>query len=208
MANAITIDVSEIIKGTQKLKGMEKLIATNINAVLEANTLEIATKAKQLAPVDMGGLRASINPDNSKFLEKRVSVNAYYAPFIEFGTGHYADAYVNSLPDDWVDFARQFKGKKGGGDIYDFFNNILDWIKRKGIVSKQATYSVKSRRRTGNKTQKFEQDLQLAESIAYAILKKGIKQHPFLFPAYEAQRPIILRDVQTTLELFETGILK
>jgi Bacteriophage HK97-gp10, putative tail-component len=208
MANALTIDVSEVIKGSEKLKGMEKLIATNINAVLEANALELATKAKQLAPVDMGGLRASINPDNSEFLRKKVSVNAYYAPFIEFGTGHYADQYVNSLPDDWVDFARQFKGKKGSGNIYDFFNNILDWIKRKGIKPTGATYSIKSKRRTGTKAQKFEQDVQLAESIAYAILKKGIKQHPFLFPAYELQRPIILRDVKTTLELFETGILK
>lgn len=191
MANTIFIDVTELIKAAQKLKGMEKELAESVDQVLNANAVEIATKAKKLAPVDMGGLRGSINPDVSKPLSKSVSVNVFYAPFIEFGTGKYAAAYVGSLPPDWAAMALKFKGKKGGGDYFDFLNNILDWVKRTGLSTVVNSYTGK---KVGGKAAK-ENLVVLAEAIAWSILRKGVKPHPFLFPAYEQQRPQIAKDI-------------
>jgi hypothetical protein len=132
-------------------------------------------------------------------LEKHIKVNANYAAYVEFGTGKYAAEYVPSLPTTWQDFAAKYKGQSGGGDFFSFVMAILDWIEKKGIKPTTATYSIKSRRRTGNTAQKKEQDYQMAAAIAYNILHNGIHPHPFLYPAYEKQRPLIIKDVENAL---------
>src|SRR3954469_13453504 len=115
MPDALYIDTSGFARITDKLKDMEKAIVESVDQVLNANAIEIATKAKQLAPVDIGGLRSSIAPETSEPLNKHITVNANYAAYVEFGTGSYAAAYAGSLPDNWRQFAMQFKGKGGGG---------------------------------------------------------------------------------------------
>jgi hypothetical protein len=125
---------------------------------------------------------------------------------VEFGTGKYAAEYVPTLPTTWQDFAAKYKGQSGGGDFFSFVMAILDWIEKKGIKPTTATYSIKSKRRTGNKAQKQEQDYQMAAAIAYNILHNGIHPHPFLYPAYEKQRPLIIKDIENTLSVLETHL--
>jgi HK97 gp10 family phage protein len=194
MPDALYIDTSGLIRITDKLKGMEKTIVESVDNVLNANAIEIATKAKQLAPVDIGGLRSSIAPETSELLNKHISVNANYAAYVEFGTGKYAAAYAGSLPDNWQQFALQFKGK-GGGNMEEFLKRIEGWIKR----NVTATYSVKTQKRTKT-ADEAKRTKQMAYLIARSILKNGIKPQPFLFPAYEQQRGQLLRDVETVLK--------
>jgi phage protein, HK97 gp10 family len=199
MANSITIDIAEIIKGVEKLKLMEKVLAERVDEVLNENAKDIATTAKDLAPVNLGGLRASINPDNSKLLEKHITVNAFYAPFIEFGTGRYAAQYVSTLPADWKTYAAQFRAKgKNPGTGHDLLMNLIDWVRAKGIHG----LTKSGRSKTGKKA---EEDIyNIAYVIAIRILRHGIKRHSFLFPAYEKQRPIILDNVEAVIKSLTT----
>src|SRR5262245_54979831 len=186
MANeSIYIDTSGFAKISDKLKEMPKVIAETVDKTLNANALEIATEAKRLAPVNIGGLQNSISADNSQLLRKTISVNAGYAAFVEFGTGRYAAQYVSGLPADWQQFALKFKGQKGSGTMQELFAKIIQWVKAKGLHGLTAS----GRSKTGKKA---ERDiLEIAYAITIRILRHGIKKHPFLFPAYEKQRPII-----------------
>jgi HK97 gp10 family phage protein len=194
MANAVTIDLTGLEKLKERLKAMPKEVAEGVDDVLSANAIAIATKAKELAPVDIGGLRSSIGQDISKPLEKHVTVNAGYAAWVEFGTGSYAADYVGSLPATWREFAMRFKGKTGGS-FADLVNNLEKWVQR----NVTATYSIKTQKRTKTTDEKTRTK-QLAYIIAISILKKGIKPHRFLFPAYEQQRGQILDDIVTVLK--------
>ena len=129
-------------------------------------------------------MRNSIHAESAlNGLTGRVVVDASYAPYVEFGTGGKV-----SVPSGYESFAMQYKGNKGGS-YYDFLMAIAEWVRRKGITSNEATYNTKTKRRTGSKSQKFTQDVKMAERIAYSILKKGIRPQPFLIPAYEQEKP-------------------
>ncbi len=181
------IEVKTAIKETIKDK------KNSLDLVLNANALECAGYAKNLAPTDEGILKGSISADTSTFLRKSVSANVFYAAYVEFGTGKYAANYVASLPNEWKEFAAQFKGSKSG-DYYDFLNNILDWVKRKGFAD---TYSVESKKRGSRKSKSYSDRLvSIAEHLAFYILINGIKPKPFLYPAYVTQRGQLLKDIE------------
>ena len=112
MADALTIDVTSLVKGSEELKKKLVFLTQQVDDVLTAGASDIATRAKVLAPVDLGGLRSSIAYDVTKPLEKHITVNVGYAAYVEFGTGVYAASAVGKLPADWQEFAAKFKGKK------------------------------------------------------------------------------------------------
>lgn len=212
MINVLTIDLTQFDKLKDRLTNMSKELAEGVDSVLDANAQDIATKAKTLAPVDMGGMRAQIAADNNKYLEKHVTVNAFYAAFTEFGSGAYAAAYVSSLPPTWQEYASSFRGQKGGGTFAEMLINIEKWVKRKGIGATFSTGIVHRGRKSGGyysinplkKGRKERQSKNEVKSIAYAIavsiLKNGIKPQPFLFPSYEQQRPLLIKDVENVLK--------
>ena len=118
------------------IKNLDKLIAKldNISTVDVENYVKKATEfihgqAKNLAPVDKGGLRNSIHMDIFKTKNKitgRVATNVEYAPFVEFGTGIRGDGnypYANELDfpltykEDWPGMRPQpfmYPAYKGG----------------------------------------------------------------------------------------------
>jgi HK97 gp10 family phage protein len=193
-SDPIWIDVSDIIGVNKKILDMSAKLTSQVDRILDANCIEIATKAKQLAPVDVGGLRASIAPDTTKFLRKHITVNAYYAAYVEFGTGRYAAQYIGTLPNNWKSFAAQFKSMKRGSGK-DFFNNIFNWVKRNVTT----TYSIKTQRRSKTKDQD-KRAKQITFLIMRSIKKNGIRPRPFLFPAYESQRQQIVSDISAALK--------
>lgn len=142
---------------------------------------EVVLLAKQAAPVNDGKLRQSIQADyaTNDNLVASVAVAVNYAAYLEFGTRGYAGAYVGSLPNDWKTYASSFKGK-GGGTFDEFLLAIMDWVKSKGL---SGTYSVKTQNRTGAKGARNFEDAEVAYPIALAIIRKGIKPHPYLYPA-------------------------
>lgn len=205
MADGIKIS----IKNLQEFKGdIEKLLAQiqpKVDKFLDKHAHAIATKAKQKTPVDEGTLRNSISVShgaNNK-VERHIVVNAPYAAFVEFGTGKFASQYVSSLPDDWRTYAAQFKGLKGPGTFDDMVKRIAEWIGRKSIYADTAlhgTFSVKTRKRTGNKANNKQADLSLAYVIARSIMINGIHAQPYLYPAYAEELQLMIRELPQLLK--------
>jgi HK97 gp10 family phage protein len=177
-----------------RLKTIEDNLTKGVAEEISASTLKIERDAKRNAPVNLGTLRRSIHAESLlNGLTGKVIVDASYAPYVEFGTGGKV-----SIPSGYESFAMQYKGGKGG-TYYDFLLAIIEWVKRKGITPKDATYNIKTQRRTGSKSQKFDQDVRMAQSIAFSILKKGIRPQPFLIPAYEQEKPKLFNRLKKLL---------
>lgn len=142
-------------------KKMDKITAQVKQAVddeLYAFGFDTVAMAKQLAPADEGILRNRIVMEKTE-LAVEISVAVNYAAYLEFGTRSFAAIYVATLPPTWQEYAATFKG--GGGGFEDYFRNIFEWCKRKGI-EESAAYP-----------------------IAISILRNGIRPHPYLYPAIE-----------------------
>lgn len=161
---------------------------------MNASALTIEKTAKRLAPGNLGKLRQSIKHNIGEPLMKTVYSDLGYAPYIEFGTGKkvFKTKGGGEVPSKYKSYASKFKGK-GKGDYYDFLNAILDWVKRKKLA--QITNSYTGRRRTS------QADLLLvAETVAWHILKNGIPAQPFLIPAYDEERPKLIKRIQQLLK--------
>ena len=195
--SGFTIDITGDFEG--KLNNLEEKVKKIVDDELNAFGLETVSMAKTLAPVDEGFLRNSITFEKQP-LSVEIVVAANYAAYLEFGTRGFAAAYVSSLPPDWQAFAAQFKGK-GGGDYYDFLNNILDWVMRKGIANR---YSVKTKKAIKIKLGSGSEDENRLAEVAYAtalsILRKGIKPHPFLYPAIEKNKEILINNLKAVIK--------
>lgn len=125
---------------------------------------------------DRGTLGKSISAKQNNLFSWTVAAGVFYAPFVEFGTKG-----KTRIPAGFEDVAAQFKGYKRGNGL-KLYDAIYEWVKRKGIVG---TYSVKTRRRTGQKTKSEEQRTrEAAFLIARSIYKYGISPKPFFYKQY------------------------
>lgn len=107
----ITVNIDT--RGVQaKLNNAKKEIAVTMSnelnrfAILAVNDAKIFTTKN----VDEGFLRNAIsfNPSTPETLRTSVVVAAFYAAYIEFGTGIFASAYVPTLPQEWQKYAATF----------------------------------------------------------------------------------------------------
>lgn len=108
MAKGFTIDVSKTLGSIDSLK---KKLLQGIDDELDDNAEAIAGNARSDVPKNLaggGGLAGSISVVREKFLTRTVVAEKFYAPFIEFGTGPYAAAYVTTLPADVQAYAMSF----------------------------------------------------------------------------------------------------
>lgn len=177
----------------KKLKTLNENIVEGVDKEINASALRIQKAAKRAAPVNFGTLRNSIITESPSKLTAKIVVGASYGAFVEFGTGGKV-----SIPSGYESLANQFKGQKTGS-YYDFLMALVDWIKKKGI--KAGTYNISTRRRVGNKATKFNEDVIMAERIAYSILKKGIRAQPYLIPAYEAEKPRLIQNLKRLINV-------
>jgi hypothetical protein len=135
--------------------------------------LEVQNEAKYLAPVNDGRLRSSITTQRatSSALEAVTYANVDYAPFVEFGT---KSAKNIKIPAGLEAYASQFKGTGSGG--WDkLLEDIEQWCASKGI------------------------EPEAAYPIARKIAREGVKAQPFLFPAWEKERPKLLDSLEKML---------
>ena len=161
---------------------------------MNASALTIEKTAKRLAPGNLGTLRQSIKHNIGEPLRKSVYSELSYAPYIEFGTGKkvFKIKGGGEVPSKYRAYAAKFKGK-GRGDYYDFLNAILDWVKRKKLAQITNSY-------TGRKNTSKDDLILVAETIAWHILKNGIPAQPFLIPAYDEERPKLIKRIQQLLK--------
>lgn len=161
-----------------------------VSGELETMAQEWVKLAKTDAPADQAALRGAITYYPKPPLAYEIVAQKFYAPFMEFGTkGKYTP-----IPGT-ENIAAQFKGYKGG-DFMELLRNIVRWVKRKGITG---TYSVKTRRRTGNKERQSSEDLSAAWPIAMSILKNGVSPHPFFFKQMHIVWPQMVRNVESRI---------
>lgn len=206
MPDGITISLENIQQFKQQLQNLLPEVQSKVSDFLNKHAQAIATKAKDNASKfkDEGTLLGAISADTSKPLEKHIVANTPYAAFVEFGTGAFAAQYVATLPNDWQTYAAQFKGQKGGGSFDEMVRRIAEWIGRKSIYADTAihgTFSVKTKKRTGNKVKNQDADLALAYVIARSILINGIHAQPYMFPAYKETVQEIIKDLPNLLKV-------
>ena len=202
--SGFTIDITGDFEG--KLNNLEEKVKKIVDDELNAFGLETVSMAKTLAPVDEGFLRNSITFEKQP-LSVEIVVAANYAAYLEFGTRGFASAYVSTLPPDWQAFAAQFKGG-GGGSFQEFVMRLTEWVHRKGLgaggpgkpIGVTGTYSIKTGKRTGNKATQANEDKSAAYRIALSILRKGIRARPFLFPAVEKNKEILINNLKAVIK--------
>ncbi len=169
---------------------MSKELPDIVSGELETMSQEWVKLAKTDAPADQGALRGSITYYPAGPMKYEIVAQKFYAPFMEFGTkGKY-----QPIPGTEA-IAAEFKGYKGG-DFMELLRMIVRWVKRKGITG---TYSVKTRRRTGNKINQFAEDYSAAWPIAMSILKNGVNPHPFFFKQMHIVWPKMVRNVESRI---------
>jgi HK97 gp10 family phage protein len=93
------------------------------------------------------------------------------------------DVVFKSLHASAVEFGRR-AGKQPPID------NILEWIKKKGIID---TYSIKTRKQTSRGKNFYKKAAALAFLIARKIGKFGVKARPFLYPAFRQNEDEVMK---------------
>ena len=206
--SGLTIDITGDFEG--KFNNLEEKVRKEVDDELNAFGEHTVTDAKNNITnnktVDEGTLRNSITFEK-KPLSVEIVVAVNYAAYIEFGTRQFAAAYVSSLPPDWQAFAAQFKGG-GGGSFQEFVMRLTEWVHRKGLgaggpgkpIGVTGTYSIKTGKRTGNKVTQANEDKSAAYRIALSILRKGIRARPFLFPAVEKNKEILINNLKAVIK--------
>lgn len=163
---------------TIKIEGLEKTLARfdlkkfepQVQQCFDRFGLRVELDAKQLAPVDEGRLKGAVFQQPGR-LSSTVGDSANYASFVEFGTRKFAAAYISTLPADWQAFAAQYKGPGSNGTFQDFVLSLMGWCKRHGISDKAAY------------------------PIAIKILRDGLKPQPYLYPAFNKNKDILLKEL-------------
>ena len=182
-----------------KLNGLDNLIATVEKTAKRAESeTKVAltnfaknteTEAKRLAPANEGRLRNSINGTVDGFTAK-ITVTADYAAYLEFGTRKFAARYLATLPQDWQSYAATFRGK-GGGTFDQFIQDIMQWVRQKGIGGLKTKSG-----RTSESKSSLDAMQQAAYAIALNILQNGIRPQPFVYPAVTKNTPVLEADIK------------
>lgn len=192
--SALTVNILGFSGFAERIKaaGEEKLKL--VSAEMEESMRTMVGAAQRDAPVDMGRLKDSISYQKVGQLEFEMICQISYAAYIEFGTRSKV-----VIPPGLEAEAAKFKGK-GSGDYFDFLNAILDWVKRNGIGFEHFTETNQARTRFGHKTVSRQDRLHdVAEAIAFSIIRNGIKPHPFFFKQLDEEKPKLLQRIREIL---------
>lgn len=192
--SGFTIKIEGLDDTLKKLDTVK--LKRDIQDEFNAFGLDTDRDAKLLAPVDEGRLKNAIywrptGEGNKIGVEVGCAVD--YAAYLEFGTRKFAAAYVASLPPTWQALAAQYKGK-GGGNFHEMVMAITRWVLRKGFAAEKTKSGANSKSKNSQAAQE-----NAAYAIARSILINGIKPHPFLFPAVEKNRPLLIENLRKLL---------
>ena len=189
-------------KVLKRLQDAPKKVTKDVEGVTKAAAMKFAELAIRDVAVDTGFLKGSISARKLGTLSFEVAANRFYAPFIEFGTKTYFKPYPGT-----EQYASEFRGMKRG-NIDEFFANIFEWVKRKGISGTFST-GIKKKKggfentgKKGRRTKSAGEDSRahdIAFLIMMSILKKGIRPRPFFFKQIPLVEQQLLRDVKQIL---------
>jgi HK97 gp10 family phage protein len=174
-----TFDIGNLSEVIKKLNTLDAKVQQGVKDEISSSALNIQSGAKRLAPVNFGTLRNSIYL-KEQIVEKgivfTVGAKASYAPYVEFGTGGKV-----SIPVGYEELAGSFKGRKGG-KLDDMVEALMRWGIAKGYI------------------QSGEGAKRHAFFMALKILKNGLRPQPFLIPAFEAEKPKLIKNILNVMK--------
>lgn len=163
------VNKKDLTRVLNKLESASKEIRVKGEFELERSARKIEAQAKRNVPTGVSNRLKTSIDVRGSKLEREVYTDVKYAPYVEFGTKSKVE-----IPPGLEGYAMQFKGKKGGS-YEDLEKNIKLWAKRKRIPE-EAVYP-----------------------IIKSILHKGTKAQPFLFPAFFAEQPQLIKRLKKVL---------
>jgi hypothetical protein len=185
---AYSLKIEGLENALNKFGKYPRAFKAEVNEEFRQAANDFAKLAKSAAPGDQGFLRKDISSYKEKDLNWVAVSAADYSAYMEWGTKKYTN-----VPPHLQAYASQFKKNIGKGGGFDaLFLKILDWVGRKGIAGR---YSVKSKRRLGNKFTRISEDADVAMSITLKILREGVKPQPFFFEQLEKVKPQLMRNL-------------
>lgn len=184
--------VKASLKGLSVVKrGLKKVssnISKQIDAEIGASVNRMRAGAFRDAPADEANLRRGINAEKVSELNWVLNSNAAYSVYMEFGTKSRYQPIPGVDPSEF-----NTSGNKSGKGFYD---SILEWVKRKKITG---SYSVKTKKRVGSKTEQQIEDEQTAFAIYLSIIRHGVHPHPFFFKQKDPEEPRLVKNIQSVL---------
>jgi len=167
----ITADVNkkDLVRVLNKLESASKEIRVKGEFELERSARKIEAQAKRNAPEGASNRLKTSIDVRGSKLEREVYTDVKYAPYVEFGTKSKVE-----IPPGLEGYAMQFKGNRGGS-FEDFEASLKLWARRKGIPE-EAVYP-----------------------IMKSILHNGVKAQPFLFPAFFAEQPELIKRLKKVI---------
>ena len=147
-------------------------VVKEVEGVFENTAKEYVQRAKRDAPKDTGFLTGEISYRKEKEMRYNIFSGSRYAGYLEFGTKR----NFKPIP-GFEKEAAELKGLSSGS-AEEAIENIIQWVKRKGIRFESAS-KVKSGKKAGqNRLLTVEQT---AWIIWHFININGIKAQPYFF---------------------------
>lgn len=187
------------VQGLEALMGRLKTapgkIIKKVDEVMGLSAKTFVAKAKRDSPKDIGFLAGEITQQRLGQLNWAMVSGSRYAGYLEFGT----KKRFKPIPG----FEKEAAALKGlpSGSAEEAIQNIMQWVKRKGIRLESA-----SKYKTGKKAgqnKKFDPET-TARYIFHFIMINGIKPQPYFFKHVAAISPQLEKDLrQITDEIFD-----
>jgi len=182
----ITVEVQGMTEVLDKLKNLPAEVKGEVKGILRRGADIWVRNAKVAVPVDHGALKRGINYKDisaGDVIGYAVSSNSEYSSYMEFGTKS------RFKPQPGIDSSVFISGTRASGK--GFYENIKNWVKRKGIGGLQTKSGRLSKSRDSQKAQE-----DAAWEIYLSIKRHGVKAQPFFFP----QIPIVKNTIEQGLQ--------
>lgn len=177
------------LQGLPGLKAQFASLSADLEKIvggeLESMAKEWVLLAKQDSPADQTALRSAISYYKNGELSYDIVSQTFYAPFMEFGT---KGKYLAIPGTEKIAAESKAKSKKGGGK--GFYDNILEWVKRKGFAALTTKGGAKSKSLDSTIAQE-----QAAFAIYLSIMRHGVKPHPYFFKQMGVVWPKMLQSI-------------
>jgi GNAT superfamily N-acetyltransferase len=187
----VKIDIQGLTDTKKLLSELPTKLRGLVDAEIEEGARDFVFRAQTDAPVDTGRLKGAIAYKKIGDLDYEIFSQSAAAAYMEFGTkGNY-----RPVPGA-EQIAARFRGK-GEGSFKDMVRAIIEWVRRKGIAGR---YSVKTRRRVGNKNKQQQENIAAAWPIIMSIMKNGVKAHPYFFKQQGIVVPKMIERINRALD--------
>jgi len=186
----VTVKVDGITEVLNKLSKLPAEVQGEVKAILRRGADIWVRNAIAESPVDIGALKRGINHKDisaGSTIGFAVSSNSEYSSYMEFGTKKRFKAISG------IDSSVFIAGTKSGSGK-GFYNNILNWVKRKGFAAERT----KSGRASKSVSSQVAQE-QAAFAIYLSIMRHGVKPQPFFFK----QIPIVKETIENGLQALQ-----